>query len=107
VIWTWAAIKMAKSLPSFLSPMGYAISESTESPTHSIIIRNLTDLEITSAAWVYEEKRKSAPRWYKFLGFSEEWDNWLLLRTHLVERSDKAQPPVDKLRAQPSNVVLT
>ena len=101
----WAYIEPTSYLASFLSRSGYAIQESAMSPTHLITIRNLPNIEISSAAWVYEEKRQSAPRWYKVLGFTD-MDNWVRLTTHLVERSDRAQAPVSGLAAQPSAVTL-
>lgn len=99
VSWQWAQIDAALNLVSFLSPQGYAFMDSNNAwASHRVILRGASGLEITSAAWVYEQRRKSAPRWYKVLGFTES-DNWLLLSTHLMERSDQATPPVNVLQA--------
>jgi head-tail adaptor len=105
IVRLWANVQAQNWMSSFISRAGYATQEGAHSPTHLITIRNQSWIEITSAAWVYEEKLKSAPRWYKVLGFTDAGD-WLRLTTHLVERSDKAQPPVSGLRAQPSPVTL-
>lgn len=99
----WAKIESMQ--PSFISRMGYAILEAATYPSHTIAIRGQAGLDITSAAWVYEERRKSEPRWYKVLGFREK-DCWLVLSCHLVEKSDFAAPPRDMLSPQPSNVEL-
>jgi hypothetical protein len=106
VTWTWAAITSAVNLPSFMGVSGYAVLESTSRMTHKIVTRALPHLDITSAAWIYEERGISAPRWYKFLGVAES-DCWWSFSVHLVEKSDNVQPPVtNALRAQPSQVAL-
>ena len=106
VTWLWAAIDTALNLSSFIAPTGYAITNPITQATHRIMIRAQSGLEITTAAWVYETRRKSSPRWYKILGFTES-ESWILLPTHLVERSDQALPPIENmLQAQPSRVQL-
>ena len=101
----WACIRPETSAGSFLSPYGYATLERKDLRTHKIFIRRKTYLDITTAAWIYEQKRITAPIWYKVLGYYEE-DCWIVMPVHLQERSDEAQPPVGDLRAQPSKVVL-
>lgn len=106
VTWLWAQVDAALNLPSFISPMGYSFHESRDAwATHRVILRAASGLEVTSAAWVYEQRLKSSPRWYKILGFTES-DAWLLLNTHLIERSDKATPPVNILQAEPGRITL-
>jgi hypothetical protein len=57
-------------------------------------------------AWIYEERLKTSPRWYKYLGFDDA-DEWILLSTHLIERSPDVLPPINNiLQPQPSNVRL-
>jgi hypothetical protein len=105
VAWLWARIDTALNLPSFQSPYGYSVHESRNAwGTHRVMVRYQSFLEPTSAAWVYEERRKTSPRWYKVLGY-EESDMWLLMTTHLVERSPEVQPPVSFLEAVPNNNV--
>jgi head-tail adaptor len=101
----WACIRPNTSTMSFMSSYGYAVLEPADRKTHNIYIRRKTYLDITSAAWVYEQRRITAPLWYKVLGFYEE-DCWIVMATHLQERSDQAQPPQGDLSPQPSKVLL-
>jgi hypothetical protein len=104
VTWAWAAIKLSTNMMSFLSPYGYATLEHEYRETHKIIIRAGYGLEITSTAWVYEARLKTAPRWYKSLGFTD-LEGWLVMTCHLVERDDTAVPPKEGLRAEPTTGV--
>ena len=79
--------------------------EEADRVTHIITIRGATEVDITSAAWVYEEFRKSPPRWYKVVGFSDV-DRWIRMTCRLVERSDDAQPSENELAAVRQEVVL-
>lgn len=94
----WAAIYAQPHIPSFMSPIGYAIKEKADRYTHRITLRYKIDLDFSSAAWVYEERLKSPPRWYKVLGFYDN-ENWINLHTHLVERSNNATEPRNPLSA--------
>src|SRR5262245_15057153 len=105
VTWLWAEITMQWNLPSFIGRNGYAIQETQDRSTHHISIRAGSGLIVTSAAWVYEERRKSPPRWYKVIGFGEA-DEYIVLTTHLLEMSDKAQPPTNTLSPRPQGVKL-
>jgi len=101
----WACIRPNTTSMSFISPYGYATMETADRRTHKIYIRRKTYLDITTAAWIYEQRRITAPLWYKVLGFYEE-DCWLIMPVHLQEHSDQAQPPVGDLQPQPSKVLL-
>lgn len=93
VRYIWAQIDAALNLPSFITAAGYAYLESKNAwGTHRVIIRAQSHVEAGAMAWVYEEKRKTSPRWYKVLGFTES-DNWTIFITHLVERSEQAVAP--------------
>src|SRR5262245_60599033 len=107
VQWIWAQVDAALNLPSFQVPTGYSKDPSRDAwGTHRIIIRAASYIEPTSTAWVYEERRKTSPRWYKSLGYTES-DNWIILITHLYERSPDALPPIaHPFKAQPSAVKL-
>jgi hypothetical protein len=95
----WAKVYALPHLPSFLSPMGFYVKEKADRVTHWITLRYKADIDFTSAAWIYEERLKSPPRWYKVLGF---YDNlpWVVLHCHLVERSVTATPPRTLLTAK-------
>ncbi|MEY9235398.1 hypothetical protein ABIF78_007721 [Bradyrhizobium japonicum] len=88
----WAKIYALPHLPSFISPYGYAIKEKQDRVTHWITLRYKIDIDFSSAAWIYEVRRKSPPRWYKVLGFYDN-EPWVVLHAHLVEKSVKATPP--------------
>jgi hypothetical protein len=95
----WAKIYALPHLPSFMSPIGYAIKEDANRVTHWITLRYKIDMDFSSAAWIYEERRKSPPRWYKVLGFYDS-DLWITLHAHLIERSTKVTPPRTLLSAK-------
>ena len=88
----WAKIYALPHLPSFISPMGFAIKEKGDRVTHWITIRYKADLDFTSAAWIYEPRIKSPPRWYKVLGFYDS-RLWITVHAHLVEKSVAVTPP--------------
>jgi hypothetical protein len=88
----WAKIYALPHLPSFISPMGFAIKETANRVTHWITLRYKADLDFTSAAWVYERRLKSPPRWYKVVGYYDN-EPWIVLHAHLTEKSVEANPP--------------
>ncbi len=91
VKWTWAAIEHQTHMSSFLSRAGFAVQENSARPTHCIRVRYGLELDYSATAWVYEQRLKSPPRWYKFLGFVEE-GCFVMLECHLVERNEDARP---------------
>jgi hypothetical protein len=107
----WAQIDAALNLPIYMTTNGYSFKESQDAwYSHRVIIRSQSHIEAACMAWVYEEKRRTSPRWYKLLGFTES-DNWTLLITHLVERAEDmkpVEPPIPRLglRATQSAVTL-
>ena len=104
--YVWAQIDAALNLPAFITAAGYSYMESHNAwGTHRVIVRAQTHVEPTARAWVYELKRKTSPRWYKVLGFTES-DQWIIMITHLIERSEEAVPPMGMLQAQPTPVEL-
>ena len=105
VVWAWARIKSHYGLPSMIGLSGYTIMDPVTKASHAITVRaGLVD-NVTSMAYVYEEFRKSAPRWYKVLGVSEP-EGFLVLTTRMIEISDLAIPPQNALAPQPSRVDL-
>ena len=73
--------------------------------SHVVTIRKQTNVDITSAAWVYEERRISPPIWYKVLGFAER-GNFIEISDHLHERSEQTQKPHGDLSPAVQKVVL-
>ena len=105
VVWCWARIKSHYGLPFQIGQMGYTIMDPQTKATHAITIRNGLVDNITNTAYVYEEFRKSAPRWYKVLGISEP-ERFLVLTCRLIEISDLATPPQSAFAPQPTRVDL-
>lgn len=105
VKWTWAAIEHMTNMSSFLSRAGYAALENAARPTHRIRVRTGHELDYSATAWVYEQRLKSPPRWYKFLGFVEE-GCFTMLECHLQERNDNARPSDGSLAPTPQSVEL-
>jgi hypothetical protein len=105
VVWAWARIKSHYGLPSFLGQHGYTVMDLTTKATHAITVRGGLGVIITDTAYVYEEFRKSPPRWYKILGWSES-EGWLVFTSRMVEMSDYALQPNNPLAPQPSRIEL-
>lgn len=105
VVWAWARVKSHYGLPIFVGQQGYTVMDPTTKATHAITTRSGFDLVVTDTAYLYEEFRKSQPRWYKILGVSEP-DGWWVFVCRLIERSDMAIPPQSPLAPQPSRVEL-
>jgi hypothetical protein len=92
VVWCWGRVRSHYGLPMFMGQVGYTIIDPVNKPTHAITVRAGLSVLYTDTAYVYEEFRKSPPRWYKVLGFSEI-ANWTTLQTRLIEQSDQAMLP--------------
>lgn len=85
-------------LTSMFSKAGRAILEEKNRTTHVITIWNRPSLNITSAAWIYETFRKSAPRWFKVMGEAElsEDFKYLKINVNLAERGDDVMKPMEE-----------
>lgn len=90
---SWAAIEPKKGAQ--FSVEGVAIRQNRDARTHVICMRNRRDTDISSAAWIYEERRQSSPRWFKIINhhnYDEQSEFWKF-DCRLVERSDDAERP--------------
>jgi hypothetical protein len=105
VVWAWARIKSHYGLPNFNGQSGYAIMDLVTKATHAITVREGLRVQISDTAYVYEERRKNPPRWYKVLGWSEPV-HFIVLTTRLIEKSDFALPPQNSFAPQPSRIEL-
>jgi head-tail adaptor len=90
----WAMI-MPKRTSTF-SKEGYAVKESNEQASHKILIRYNPHVDVTSAAWLYEERLKSPARWFKILGVAnkDECSEYFEFSCRIVEQSDLVEKPV-------------
>lgn len=91
--WAYIAPKRA----SMFSKEGYAVKEKRDSPSHNIAIRYRADISFSTAAWIYEKRLKSPPRWFKILGYQnkDEGSEYYIFSARLVEQSDLAVEPAE------------
>lgn len=96
----WAAVE-AKAASGF-STNGASMNESRAKRTHVIYARYRHDLNISLMAWLYEERLKSSPRWFKILKVNqtEQAGNaFFKFDCRLVERGDDlAEPKSDEAK---------
>lgn len=99
---TWAMIEPHRG--SMFSREGYAIREGREQASHRIVIRLRPSVLISSAAWLYEARRISAPRWFKILDVKEigEAARFWEFTARETERSDEITAPADPAEACPA-----
>lgn len=90
----WAMIETRRV--STFSAQDHAVYEEKDRRTHFIYMRYNPGLDITLAAWLYEERRKSPPRWFKILFAGEEHDDsrYFQFDCRLMERGDNLIEPV-------------
>ena len=90
----WASIE--PKLGSTFSPAGFAIMEPKDVQSHLIVIRSYRDFSLSSAAWVYEEREQSVPRWFKILKVKDINDErFTQLSCRLVEKNDIISKPLE------------
>jgi head-tail adaptor len=94
VFQAWACIRPKKG--SSFNRDGSTTNEKLDVQTHEIYIRYRSDFSITIAAWVFEERLKSAPRWFKVLKVENvgEASQWHCLSCRLVEEADDISEPI-------------
>lgn len=89
----WAFIQDYEG--STYSKAGYVVQEKVDDKSHLIFVRYRSDMNFSSAAWIYEARLKSSPRWFKIL----ETQNWKEMGRYncfsckAVELSDLATTP--------------
>lgn len=89
----WASIDDRRDTLQDVS--GFTLDKNKERQSQLITTRYMYDLNIQSTAWIFERRRKSAPRWFKVLGAIEH-RLVFIFSTRLVERSDIVTPPTTK-----------
>ena len=105
VVWAWARVKSHYGLPFTIGQSAYTVLDPVTKATHAITVRNGLVDNVTDTAYVYEEFRKSAPRWYRVLAVSEP-ERFLVLTCRMIEISDLAIPPQGALAPQQTRVDL-
>jgi len=93
----WARIDLITT--SLFSKDGFSVGENKEKRSHRIVIRGRTGTLISSAAWVYQEKLKSQPVWYKVLGTGDVHGDgrFTFLDVRIFEVSDNASRPMKQV----------
>lgn len=89
----WASIKDAASYNK--DRQGAIFQQPHEKRTHKMCIRYRQDISISVGAWVFEERLKSAPRWYKIIGQKDEGGagQWWIFDLRLHTESDSEGRP--------------
>lgn len=95
----WGMIE-AKA-PSTFAPQGVTVEENVAKHNHIISMNYRPDILISSAAWIYEERLKSAPRLFKILSVIETCDLFKFY-CRITERGDNAILPVAPESKKPS-----
>lgn len=97
-VWSaWAGIEAKKA--SMFSREGAAMKESRDAHTHVGTLRYRDDLNISALAWLYEERLKSSPRWFKVLAVNQTEQGGtpcFMLDLRLVERGDDIARPIEE-----------
>lgn len=93
----WAYI--VNSLASTFSTGGHTTFQERDKRTHKIWMRYMDDLNVSTAAWIYEDRGTSSPRWYKILGIIEvhKGNHWFVFDCRLVSRGDNIAVPIKEL----------
>jgi len=107
----WAFIEDYK--PSFQAGAdGMTLSlegtnDTRNSPTHCIYMNYRPDIDIRASAWIYEARRKSAPKWYKILGVNDyqQDSRYWEFKVRLTQQSEVASPPESPQKAPAFGVV--
>lgn len=92
VLSAWAEIKNSK--PSRFSHEGYVVEERSDKVSHIITMKYRHDIDITDSAWIYHERLKSPPRWFRIISVSEDGIDFVF-SVRLYENSFEASPPID------------
>lgn len=71
---------------------GTTFQDKEQQVSHKIVMNYRHDVNISNAAWLYEQRRKSSPRWFKVIRVTEDCD-YFVLDCRLTERSDAAAQP--------------
>lgn len=93
--------KIEAKAPSTFAPQGVSVEENVAKHNHIISMNYRSDILISSAAWIYEERLKSAPRLFKILSVTETCELFKFY-CRLTERGDNAILPVAPEPKKPS-----
>ena len=100
----WAVIEEKRG--SAFGRDGQVVKENRDQSSHEIYIRYRSDKVITVAAWVYEARLRSEPRWFKILQVKDVGENgyqWCMT-CRLVSKSDADPAPQDTANATSGSI---
>lgn len=86
----WASIEVKKS--SQFTRDGVSM-EDHKKVTHKIMMNYRSDVDISLAAWIYDKRLKSPPRWFRVLKVSDD-SEYFTFEVRLAENSEDAARPV-------------
>lgn len=93
----WAKIELKKKQQ--WGDDGHAIRTDRDKMTHQIFVRHSEDVQIRSAAWLFEDRGGSPDRWFKVLRVDDFQDakrtQWLCMECRHVESADDIVRPVE------------
>lgn len=94
VINGWASIEPVKA--SKFTREGVTITDNSQVPTHAICMNYNPDVNVSLAAWVFEKRLKSPPRWFQILTVTNEGERsrYFKFMCRLVEANDDVSEPV-------------
>lgn len=104
--------KIEAKKASTFSANGATFNESQNTRSHIIYTRFLSDLDISTYAWLYEHRAKSSDRWFKILSVNEtemSGQRFYKFDCRLHEKGDSLVPPTTEhgpAVAMPDGVVL-
>lgn len=92
----WAMINPRRQ--QTFSAEGHSVMEEKDRRTHFIHMRYNPNVEITTSAWIYEERRLSPPRWFKILFSGDEYEDgrYFKFDCRLMEAGDSIIEPSDQ-----------
>jgi head-tail adaptor len=90
----WAMIDRRRA--GTFSQQDQAVFAEKDQRTHFIRMRYRPDVLISTAAWLYEARLKSAPRWFKILFAGDEYEDsrYFYFECKLIEHGDEVIQPV-------------
>jgi len=89
----WAMINPRRT--QTFSAAGHTVYEEKDRRTHFIHMNYTPELLLTTAAWIYEERLKSVPRWFKILFSGDEYEDsrYFKFDCRLIEHGDDIIEP--------------
>lgn len=108
VLTMWAEI-VAKSASAFTAN-GASVGDEKKLRTHVITTRYHRDFDVSNMAWIYEERRKSAPRWFKVIRVNQtekSGSEFFMFDCRLIERAADLVEPASPAPNRPAGPAMS